>query len=206
MNGLEVLALGLGLGVRHAMDADHVVVVSTLLLREPGAWRAARVAALWGIGHTLTFVGLGLLVVLAGLRVPAAFERGAEVLVAAMLLGFGLWHLATTRRSRPSPEAPKITARPIAVGLIHGLAGSAGVALLAATTVRSRPLAAAYLCVVALGTVLGMVGLTLTMARPLLWSLRREGSLARLVTLVAGSLGVILGAWLLFRATLGAGH
>ncbi len=56
MTGLSVLLLGVGLGLRHATDADHVVVVSALVQREPGIWRAARVAALWGLGHSAAFL------------------------------------------------------------------------------------------------------------------------------------------------------
>ncbi|AKV04449.1 Nickel transporter UreH [Labilithrix luteola] len=205
MTGLSVLLLGLGLGVRHAMDADHVVVVSTLVSREPGRWRAARVAALWGAGHTLAFLGLGLLVVLARLQVPPAFERLAEILVAGLLIGFGAWHLVRSfDSSGPEDAAPAVVARPIVIGVAHGLAGSSGVALLAATTIASRPLAAGYLCLVALGTVLGMVVLTVVMAGPIAWTMRREGVVKRAVVAVSGGVGVALGAWLLLRLLAGA--
>lgn len=206
MTGLSVLLIGIGLGLRHATDADHVVVVATLAQREPGAWRAARIAALWGAGHTVAFLALGLLVVLADLRVPAAFERGAEFVVAAMLIGLGLWHLARRRRPAPDGAAPPVigaTARPLAIGLVHGLAGSAGVALLAATTIGSRPLAVAYLAVVALGTLIGMVALTIALSGPIGWTMRRPGPMSRAVTVVAGLLSVGLGFAVLVGAAVG---
>ncbi|WP_437605396.1 hypothetical protein WMF20_30285 [Sorangium sp. So ce834] len=178
MTGWSVLLLGLGLGLRHATDADHLVVVSTLVQREPGIARAARIAALWGAGHTATFLGLGLLVVLAELRLPPVFERITEVIVGAMLLGLGLWHLARSRTSTRVSRAPATThARPVVAGLVHGLAGSAGIALLAATPIPSRALAVAYLGLIALGTVVGMVALTVAMARPIGWTMQREGAL-----------------------------
>jgi len=202
MTGLSVLLLGIGLGLRHATDADHVVVVSALVQREPGVWRAARIAALWGIGHTIAFLGLGLLIVLAGVRIPSAFERAADLLVAAMLIGFGLWHLAKNRGEVPqsiTAEAASSYARPVLIGLVHGLAGSAGIALLAATTIASRPLAAAYLGLFGIGTVLGMVALTVVMSRPISWTMRREGVLKQGVTVLAALLSMMLGAVVLVR-------
>ena len=205
MTGMEALLFGFGLGVRHALDADHVVVVSTLLAREPGPWRGARMAALWGMGHTLAFLGLGLLVVVAGVHVPGAFERGAEVLVAGLLIGFGVWHLLLSFRSGAHGRhgGPVVLVRPVAVGLVHGLAGSAGVALIAVTTLPSRSVAVIYLCVVALGTVLGMVALTLILSRPLAWTMRREGRVKKGAAMLAAGLGIGPGLWLLFAAFLG---
>lgn len=206
MTELSVLLLGVGLGIRHATDADHVVVVSALVQREPSVWRAARIAALWGAGHTAAFLGLGLLIVLAKLRLPPAFEEGAQLLVGTMLVAFGLWHLAQNLKSAertPSNSTFGNTARPLAIGLIHGLAGSAGIALLAATTIASRTVAVAYLGLVALGTVIGMVALTVVMSRPIGWAMRREGRMKHLVGSLAALLSVAMGLMVLVRGLVG---
>jgi nickel/cobalt transporter (NicO) family protein len=205
MTGLTVLLVGIGLGLRHATDADHVVVVSALVQRERGVWRAARVAALWGAGHTVTFLALGLLIVLAGVRVPAAFERAAELLVSLMLIGFGVWHLARGQKAADdaATNTAGSTARPLAIGLVHGLAGSAGIALLAATTIESRALAITHLSAVALGTVIGMVALTVVMSQPISWTMRREGRLRHGVTIFAALLSISLGLSVWVQALLG---
>jgi hypothetical protein len=203
MTGLSVLLLGIGLGLRHATDADHVVVVSALVQREPGVWRAARIAALWGAGHTVAFLALGLLIVLAEVRLPEAFEHGAELLVALMLIGFGIWHLVRSRGTGARETVPSVAgafARPLVIGLVHGLAGSAGIALLAATTIGSRPLAVAYLGLVAFGTVIGMVALTVVMSQPISWTMRREGRLRSAITVLAAMLSIGLGLAVLVRA------
>jgi len=202
MTGLSVLLHGIGLGLRHATDADHVVVVSALVQREPGVWRAARIAALWGAGHTVAFLALGLLIVLAEVRIPEAFERGAELLVALMLVGFGIWHLVRslgTNGGAVQSSVAGASARPLAISLVHRLAGSAGIALLAATTIGSRPLAVAYLGLVALGTVIGMVALTVLMSRPINWTMRREGRLRSAITVLAAMLSIGLGLAVLVR-------
>jgi len=208
MTGLSVLLLGIGLGLRHATDADHVVAVSALVQREPGVWRAARIAALWGAGHTVAFLALGLLIVLAEVRIPEAFERGAELLVALMLVGFGVLHLVRSRGTNGGAIQSSVagaSARPLTIGLVHGLAGSAGIALVAATTIGSRPLAVVYLGLVALGTVIGMVALTVLMSRPINWTMRREGPMRSAITVLAAMLSIGLGLAVLVRLAASGG-
>ncbi len=202
MTGASALLLGLGLGLRHAADADHVVVVSALLDREHSVARAARTAALWGAGHSLSFLAVGLLIVLAGLRAPPVLELAAELLVIAMLLGFGAHHawrgIRPRREPSSSPGAERLfRARPLLVGMVHGVAGSAGVALLATSAMESQLWAAAYLALFGLGSVGGMVLLTIALS----WSLQRTkrlGSMARAsVALAPAALSLTLGLLLL---------
>src|SRR5512145_3395683 len=93
MTPIGAIVLGFGLGLRHATDADHVLIVSALLRRQCQPRRAALVAAWWGLGHSLSVLGVGLLLVLLGVRLPPRVAAFAELLVAAMLIGFGCWHL-----------------------------------------------------------------------------------------------------------------
>jgi nickel/cobalt exporter len=188
------IVLGFLLGLRHATDADHVVAVGTLLHREPSPVRAARLAALWGLGHTITFAVLGLAVVVAGVRLPERFERVAELLVAAMLVVLGLWTLRRTKR--PAPDVPRW--RPLVIGVVHGLAGSAGIALLALAAIPTRLGALAYLGLFCAGTVAGMIALTTAMSLPLGWSIRRSGSVPRSIVACAGALSVGFGVALAY--------
>jgi len=201
VSALSMLLMGLALGMRHATDADHVVVLSTLVQREPGLWRALRLGLLWGVGHTTAFMGVGLLLLLTDVRMPGFFEPVVDVAVGVMLIGFGAWHLARPGPA-PTPASPVTYARPVLVGLAHGLAGSAGIALLAATTIHSRGLAAAYLGIFGLGTIVGMGILTLVIAHPLRWTIERGGWVARVSTVTASLLSVGVGAWILIRGAL----
>lgn len=192
-----VLLLGMGLGFRHAADADHVVVMCSLVQRERVLARAVRVAALWGLGHTTTFLGLGLLVVLAGVTLPEALEQTAELLVAAMLIGVGSWHLVQRRAVNHAPVAD---ARSVVIGLVHGLAGSAGIALLAGSTIESRPLAVAYLALVAAGTVLGMAMLTVVLSVSLRSVETSQAHLRGAIATAAALLSIGLGLGVLVGA------
>ena len=188
------ILFGFGLGLRHATDPDHVVAIGTLLHREASPIRAARLAASWGLGHTLTFVTLGLLVVVAGLRLPSGFDRAAEGAVAIMLIGLGSWSIA--RAWRP-PAQGALRWRPVVIGIVHGLGGSTAVALLALTTIASRAGALLYVALFCVGTVLGMVVLTVALALPLGWSQRRYGQVPRafvvVLSLASIALGVVVG-------------
>lgn len=206
METWSALALGFGLGLRHATDADHVAMVATLTQRSPGLAAGARIAALWGLGHSLTFVSLGLGLICFGLRAPPRFDQAADVLVGVMLLLLGTWHLtrriAATPRDAMRPDARHgAAARPVLIGLVHGLAGSAGIALWASTTITGTTWAVAYLLLHALGTLLGMVLLTLVIAPPLAWTLRRprwQSSLSIVAALLNLGLGTAF-LWLAWR-------
>ncbi|MEY4576414.1 MAG: hypothetical protein RL701_1117 [Pseudomonadota bacterium] len=203
MTILSALVLGFGLGIRHATDTDHVVIVSTLLQREPGVLRAASIAAWWGAGHTATFFGLGLLIVVFGVRVPEGFESCTQLLVALLLLGFGSWHFFRALKvpEAASKRAPKggSAMRPVLVGVVHGLAGSAGIALLASTTIPSRVLAVVYLGLFSIGTVIGMVLLTMVLSWPIGWTVRRQGNVRRAADVIASLFGIGFGAAVLVR-------
>lgn len=198
MSGVSALLLGLGLGLRHATDPDHVVVISTLIQRSPGLSKATRVAASWGAGHTLAFLAVGLLIILSGIRLPPSFDRAAEVVVALMLVGLGLAQLVRKPRFQEQPQLPY--ARSALVGLVHGLAGSAGIALVAMATIESRLWAATYLVVFGLGTVLGMVLLTMALSVPLAWLARHDREAQRWTARAAAVFSILLGAFLLWES------
>jgi high-affinity nickel permease len=187
------LLLGVALGLRHAVDPDHLAAIAALSERRPA--RAARTAALWGMGHSVTFLVIGFTLVLLGLRLPAAFERVAQLICGGTLVIVGVVRWRPRERIRGSLS-------PVWVGLAHGLSGSAGIALLALSAVGTRLAAVAYLILFAAGTVLGMVLVTMLLAWPmalgsprLSWS---EG-LRRLGCLASAGLGLLL----LLRALLG---
>src|ERR1041385_3152885 len=125
MNLLSALAVGLILGMRHATDGDHVVAVSAIASSERSVFRAMRIGAAWGIGHSVTLLLVGGAIVLFRLTIPPRLGLAFEMAVAVMLIGLGSFTLM-----RRSMETPVSLRRPIAVGFVHGLAGSAFVALL----------------------------------------------------------------------------
>lgn len=100
MTLLTVLLFGFLLGMKHATEADHLAAVATLAARTHSAWDAVRQGAGWGIGHTLTLMVFGGVVLALGHAVPPQMEAGLELLVGVMLLALGgdvLWRLRRER-------------------------------------------------------------------------------------------------------------
>lgn len=197
MNTSMAVALGLGLGLRHATDADHVVALSTLLRRKAGVRGALVLGAIWGMGHTLVLLAAGVVVVLLGIELPPELDRFAEMAVAAMLVGLGLAHLVRRRDVTTAAPPGRLAVRPLVIGMVHGLAGSGAAALLALTTIRVRAVAMLYLSLFGLGTVAGMMALTGLLAVPLCYagrSTRLESGIVRTAGAASLGLGLLLAA------------
>jgi hypothetical protein len=205
---LSVLPLGMVLGLHHALDADHVVAVSTIASRERTLGPVLRVAAFWGLGHALTVLVVGGSIILFGAVVPPRLGLGLEFTVALMLMALGLANLtgALDRLHRSAHEragtepAPRRFSRfrPIGVGIVHGLAGSAAVALLVLASVREPLLACLGLAVFVAGTLFGMVALSAVFATTVSFAARRYEKLrfafARAAGLLSFAFGLVLAA------------
>jgi hypothetical protein len=96
----SLLALGFFLGVRHALEADHVAAVATLATRARSAGESARLAALWGAGHASVLLLVGGVVVAAGAVVPDGLARFFEGAAGLLLAGLGVDVLRRLRRRR----------------------------------------------------------------------------------------------------------
>lgn len=190
---LTAIALGALLGLRHATDTDHVVAVTAIVSREQSLGRAARIGALWGIGHTLTLLVVGGAIVAFRLVIPPRIGLGLEFGVALMLIALGFSNL------RARDDAPRAAVRPFLVGLVHGLAGSAAVALLVLATIRGTFEALVYLFVFGLGTIAGMMAVTMLLAAPALYAGASVTRFQSGIRLAAGALSITFGL-LLARA------
>lgn len=197
-SALSVALLGFLLGLRHATDADHVVAVTTIVSHERSFIRAARVGALWGIGHSLTLMFVGGAIVLFRIVIPPRVGLGLEFGVALMLILLGFSNLRTIPASDRGAEAQAgaSNSRPLMIGIVHGLAGSAAVALLVLATIRTTAWALAYLAVFGMGTIAGMMVVTTMLAAPTLYATARVGRLQHGLRLAAGALSLILGVLL----------
>lgn len=184
---LTAIALGALLGLRHASDADHVVAVTAIVSRERSLGRAARIGALWGVGHTLTLLVVGGAIVAFRLVIPPRVGLALEFGVALMLIVLGFTNL------RARDDTPRAAVRPFLVGLVHGLAGSAAVALLVLATIRGTLEALAYLFVFGLGTIAGMMAVTMLLAAPALYAGARVSRFQSGIRLAAGALSIAFG-------------
>lgn len=199
---IAIFVFGFLMGVRHALEADHLAAVASLATRAR-TWRSGALqGAAWGLGHTLTLLLVGGACLLLGRAVPERWAAGLELLVGLMLLGLGADVLRRSRRPRvhahvhqhgdgtrhwhahrhapqearlelhdPSAHQHEHTAtlpaRALAVGLVHGLAGSAALFLLTLQAVPSIGAGFAYIALFGLGSIAGMAALSALIMVPL---------------------------------------
>ncbi len=199
---LTAVLLGFLLGLRHAFDPDHVIAVSAIVARHRSAWTASWIGVCWGIGHGATILTIGFLVIALQLAIPDGFVRGTEIGVGVLLVLLGIVNLlaATPSSSLPSRNLPlrASLARSSAVGLAHGLAGSAPVALLAMAAMQTPAAALAYLFVFGLATIAGMAVFSLALGIPFA-RLGASPALSRWVTAGTGMLSLLFGAYLIYE-------
>lgn len=189
----SVLLLGFVLGMRHATDADHVVAITTIVSRQKSVVRAAFIGGLWGIGHTITILVVGGAIILFRLEIPPRLGLAMEFAVAIMLIALGIYNLTGDRWVGRDPGA---SMRPLAVGIVHGLAGSAAIALLVLAALKDPTWAVGYLLIFGVGTIAGMMLITMGMAFPIAYSARRFANANRILRLGSGVLSCGFGLFL----------
>lgn len=225
---LTIVGLGFVLGLRHALDSDHIAAISTVLAERP-SWRASGLIGLsWGVGHTLVLLLVGALVLAFEVAIPEQLAVAAESAVGVMLIVLGghlgvrlmreRWHVHSHDHAGQShvhlhshaiaPDHGHFhwwseSIKPLLIGMAHGMAGSAALLLVVLSASRSLLQGLGYIAVFGLGSIVGMMAIGLGLSLPMVWSL----SLGRPVLVAAqglASLGSIgLGAVMLMRIASG---
>jgi high-affinity nickel permease len=173
----SLLALGFLLGLRHAMEADHLAAISTIVTERRSLLSSSLVGACWGLGHTLALLIAGVGVLLLRYQLTERMAHGFELCVGIMLVLLGANVLRTLRRGASHTQEHRAAAphshadvwlvsRPLLVGMVHGLAGSAPLLLLTLTVVSSPLAAFSYIAVFGVGSMMGMSIMSLLLGVP----------------------------------------
>ncbi len=206
---LAILSAGFVLGLRHALEPDHLAVVSVLAAGKDPARGFIRHGLIWSIGHSLSLLALALVVVLAGQSLPGSWDRALHVVIGLLLLALGvgalLRGLGIARRGHavtdtgpahgagpPRSVRPAAQARTLLIGLVQGLAGSGALVLLAMDAAGRPALALSYVAVFGLGSIAGMALVALALSVPLARATRRIAHFSRWMSLVAGALMTVV--------------
>lgn len=217
---LELLSgslLGGALGMRHALEPDHLAAVSTLLTEERSPARGAMLGAMWGLGHCLSLLMLGGTLAVLQTQLPARLGDVLELGVAVLLLTLGLravWqahqqvqrgpqsrhHHGDTTHVHSGPASHlhlyrfTFATRPLLVGLCHGLAGSGALTALVLANLPSTTARLAYIAVFGLGSVVGMATLSGLLGLPL----SRLGQKHKTLRALSGSVGALSAAYAVY--------
>jgi len=226
-NLLTFLSVGFLLGLRHALDADHLAAVSTVLAERPSMRASGLVGLWWGVGHTLTLMLVGAVVLVSGIHIPEPFALLAESGVGLLLVVLGgtlalklfreRWHLHRhvhdgaphvhlhshhRREDHAHPHWARQLLRPLLIGMAHGVAGSAALMLVIVSNTSGIGQGLLYIAVFGLGSIGGMLMIGLTLSVPVIYS-QAIGQRAFFAVQGAASLGSVgLGLWMLYRLVL----
>ena len=224
-SGLSILLLGFLLGVKHALDADHIVAVSTIATGNRSLKRSCAIGFCWGVGHTAVLLVAGLAVLGFHLAIPHDTARLFEAGVGVMLIGLGLSVGWTLLRERLHVHAHthddgtghlhvhshleghghahlhryRLEYKSLAVGMMHGLAGSAALLLLVLSTVRSLTDGMLYILVFGTGSISGMVLLGAVLSIPFAVTPARLVRTHLMLRALAGLASVSLGGRMLYE-------
>lgn len=97
---VSLLFVGFLLGVRHALEADHIATVASLVSTHPSRSQMIRQGFAWGIGHSLTLLLIGSIVLWSDQLIPQQVASGLEMAVGAMMIVLGIDVLRRARKSR----------------------------------------------------------------------------------------------------------
>ncbi|MGG1572195.1 cytochrome c biogenesis protein CcdA [Fictibacillus sp. NRS-1165] len=201
MEFTTILIMALLLGLKHALDPDHIVAVTTIVSQKKKARFSALVGAWWGVGHMTTIVLIGSAIIYFNLLISHSVEKLLEGIIGAMIIYLGVkafYSLSTEKKQEHTAARDKNgwMLRPLIVGLLHGLAGSTGVAYLFLSTIDDKYMGLLYLLVFGAGTLLSMVLATILIGMPYSWASDHK-RLNLLLTRSTGLLSVIFGIYYL---------
>lgn len=207
----SVLGLGFILGIRHAMEPDHVIAVSTIASQSKKLWQASLAGVYWGIGHTATLFIIGIILIMMKNDIPEKWSLTLEFLVGIMLVYLGIISMLSIRKTREHSHHHKhgdihnpgiVKKAPyyksLFIGFVHGLAGSAAMVLLTMSTVHSVWQGALYILVFGLGTVTGMLIFTTIIGIPFILSMKRVVS-TRALIFTTGAVSIIFGFYYMYN-------
>lgn len=224
------LLLGMLLGMRHALDADHLAAVATLVTRSRSVGHTVWQGVAWGAGHTLTLLLFGGAVLVLGLVLPERAALALELAVGVMLVLLGaevlhrLWrgrvhfhahqhecgtehfhaHAHEGESQRHDPDRHEhghgFPLRAMVVGMVHGMAGSAALILLSLEALRTPAWGLAYIALFGIGSIIGMAVLSVVIAIPMRLTSRHVDLAHNRLSAMVGAVTVLLGCYVVFHS------
>lgn len=222
-SSFALLAAGFVIGLYHSLDADHLAAISTIVSDRKSFWNSSFVGAMWGVGHTSALLAVGAMVVWLKIGISARVESYLEAAVGLMLVILGAnvirklfkaekihfhehthgglthvhLHLHLHKHEAAESNHHGFALRSAIVGMIHGLAGSAGLMLLILPTIGSGPLSLVFVLIFGIGSIAGMMVMSLLLRLPLHLTVSRFENLNKGVRTAAGLFSIFWGIFLI---------
>jgi sulfite exporter TauE/SafE len=223
---LAILGFGFLLGLKHATDADHLAAVSTIVSERKSLWSSAIIGGVWGLGHTISLFLAGVFVLLLDFKIGEQTERILEFGVGVMLFLLGANvlrklaqgghlhfhahehgervhvhpHVHADAKDEPhTHHGFSFSPRALIIGMIHGLAGSAGLMLVMIPTIESRGVGLLYILVFGVGSIGGMMLMSFLVSLPFTLTASRFNRFNYILQSIAGLVSVALGLFIVYE-------
>lgn len=223
-----VLGFGFLRGLSHAVEADHMAAVSTIVAERKSLWSSTFIGGLWGLGHTISLFLAGVFVLLLNFQISENTERILEFGVGIMLTFLGLnvlrkllqggklhfhphehgarehvhphIHAADEHEEEAhTHHGLKFSPRALVIGMIHGLAGSAALMLLVVPLIESKTVGLLYIIIFGVGSIGGMMLMSLLVGLPFHFTAARFNRFNYLLQSVAGLVSITLGLMIIYE-------
>ena len=220
----SILTLGFGLGLLHALDADHIMAISSMASGHnngQSTWSVKRMVgfcARWAIGHATVLLALAALFIFAKFELPAIVPQLAEKLIGILLISLGCWilwtlwqhkitldthshdHITHTHLSQPGKQHKNH--QPVLVGITHGLAGSAPVlAIIPALETSNAWLGLCYVGLFSLGVLTTMLVFGCFLGKLQHWISSWGQRLFQISRVIVAFTSIAFGSFWLFSST-----
>ncbi|MCB1024946.1 MAG: sulfite exporter TauE/SafE family protein [Acidobacteria bacterium] len=225
---LALLFFGFVLGLKHAVEADHLAAVSTIVAERKNILSSTIIGGFWGVGHTISLLVIGALVVFLKLQISEAAEARLEAIVGIMLVVLGInalrklfqkdkihvhkhehkgrEHIHIHTHEKEAKEEThhfmRFSPRAVAIGMVHGLAGSAALMLLVVPTIDSPYVALIYILIFGAGSIGGMMLMSLLIGLPLHLTAGKFTAVNKSILGIAGLFSFCLGTFIVYEKLL----
>lgn len=224
---VSLLTFGFVLGLKHALDADHLAAVSTMASERRSILSSSLIGALWGLGHTSSLMAAGIVVIFLHFQISKHTEQALEFCVGIMLVVLGVNTLRKLARgghvhvhvhehgghlhahphihehsehAEPhTHHALRLGTRPLLIGIVHGLAGSAAITLLVLTTISSPVVGLLYIAIFGMGSIGGMMIMSTLFALPARFTAARFTRANLALRCLAGLFSLSFGLFMVYQ-------
>jgi sulfite exporter TauE/SafE len=231
-SSFTILLYGFLIGLKHATDVDHLAAVSTIVAEKKELLASIVIGGLWGLGHTVSLTVAGIFVLFLNFEISENLEKILEFCVGTMLVLLGLnilrklfkgatvhihehshgnykhthfhVHEPQEEGNPKSHHRLKLTPQALIVGMIHGLAGSAGLMLIVIPTIKSKIVGLLYILIFGIGSIGGMILMSLILSLPFALTAKRFAQINRLLQALAAGFSIFLGFYIMHEIGFGS--
>ncbi|MEM9328621.1 MAG: urease accessory protein [Bacteroidota bacterium] len=157
MESILPLLFALGVGFTHAFEADHLIAISNIVTHRSRTKLALKDGVFWGLGHTSTILLIGGVIILGKFLINESIFGYLEGVVGVLLIVIGVLRLRRLGKPHEGTSEPSGHRVAYGVGLVHGLAGSGAVVLLAMAEISGTFTELFYLLSFGAGSIAGML-------------------------------------------------